>query len=135
MIIEPGKERGRHLVDGAPRVSAAERRRRLGHGAAVLWVTGEGETEARARAEAIERGLFDAGVATIAVPANGAVARACAKAGLVTIVAVDASRAGEAQRPPLREELRSAGILLIDVSGERDPVESALEALAAADVV
>lgn len=35
----------------------------------------------------------------------------------------------------LREGLRSAGIPLIDVSRERDPVAGALEALAAADVV
>ncbi|HYX91671.1 MAG TPA: GTP-binding protein [Myxococcaceae bacterium] len=135
MVVEPAGAGESRLGDGATRpVSAAERRRRLGHGAAVVWVAGEGERAARALAEAIERGLFDAGLTAVAVPANAESARACLRGGLVAIVAVDRAAAGAA----LLEELRSEGIPLIDVSvlsGEESPVQRALEALSAAGVV
>jgi bifunctional enzyme CysN/CysC len=136
MVIEPGGEGESRLDGGATRqVSASERRRRFGHGAAFVWVAGEGEEEARARAEAIEHGLFDAGIAAVAVGASSEVARACSRAGLVVIVAVESSAMGEGGSAALREQLRSAGIPLIEASGEGDPIQRVLEALSAADVL
>ena len=133
MIVGPGLESARQL-DRPSWVSPAERRRRLGHGAALVWVESEGQEEARARAEAIERGLFDAGVIAAIVPPRAEMVRACASAGLVAIVALDTSRKGEGGSPALREELRSLGGPWIDVGLDGDPIQQTLEALSAAGV-
>jgi bifunctional enzyme CysN/CysC/sulfate adenylyltransferase subunit 1 len=131
MIFAVSRPSDIRVID-ATQVSAAERRRRLGHGAAFVWVAGEDGPETRARADAIERGLFDAGVAAVVVPESAEAARACSNAGLVVIIAVDASGV---RAPALREALRSAEIPLIEVSLERDPTQRTLEALTAAGVV
>jgi hypothetical protein len=139
MVVEPAGAGESRLGVGATRaVSPADRRRRLGHGAAVVWVAGDGEHEARALAEAIERGLFDAGLTAVAVPANTEAVRACVRAGLVAIVAADGGAVGEVRRASVNDELRAAGIPLIDLSrlsAEESPSQRALEALSAAGVV
>jgi bifunctional enzyme CysN/CysC len=135
MVTEAGVGEN-NFANGVRRpVSAAERRRRLGHGAAFIWMEAGDEHDARARAEAIERGLFDAGVAAVAVPANAEVAHACSKAGLVVIVAVDRSAMGEGGCAVLRERLHSVGMPVIDVSGDGDFIPRVLEALSSAGVV
>ena len=107
-------------------VSLAERRRRLGHGAALVWVEGEVDRETRARVEALERGLFDAGLSAVAVAPSAEIARACSDAGLIVIVV--GTRA-------MREELRSSALPLIEVAAEGDPIPQTLQALSAAGVL
>ncbi len=68
------------------RVDAGERRRRLGHSGAALWVPDTGEA-ARATAVGLERALFDAGVLATLVEADAGAA-ALVAAGVVAAGAV-----------------------------------------------
>jgi bifunctional enzyme CysN/CysC len=69
-------------------VSAAERRRRLGHAGAALWIVDDGDG-ARALAAGLERALFDAGVLASLVDGEaGATALVAARLVAAGVVAV-----------------------------------------------
>ena len=76
-------------------VSARERRERLGQVGAVVTLSASGEAEASSLAFTLERALFDAGrVAVVLHGASGAQresADACARGGLIAVLAVSSS--------------------------------------------
>ena len=99
-------------------VSAGERRARLGHRGAVLFVEDE------ASAPGLERAIFDLGCATAFVHTTEA-ALACAGAGLVAVCSDDPGRAR------LQAGLRESGIALVEHRGDSPAALARLRALGA----
>jgi bifunctional enzyme CysN/CysC/sulfate adenylyltransferase subunit 1 len=96
------------------RVGAGERRQRLGHAGAALWVADTGAA-ARALAAELERALFDAGVVASLVEADAGpaalLAQGLAAAGVVAVclapgddASVDAARLGVGEDAFIRVE-------------------------------
>ena len=105
-------------------VSPRERRERLGHDGAVILVPGE---VGRAAAYALERELFDRGVTAFAVDAPGGaeVAAACARAGLVAIVA-----GGPAERALLEAAIGAARVVAVsETTAASDAAKAVLAVL------
>jgi bifunctional enzyme CysN/CysC len=103
-------------------VSQRERRERLGHAGAVIVVPVEG---AAAAIYALERELFDRGIAAVAIESTGGaeLAAACARAGLVAVVA-----GGPEQRARLESTLGAGHV--VDLHGAVTATRAAETALA-----
>ncbi|MFL5319413.1 MAG: sulfate adenylyltransferase subunit 1 [Myxococcaceae bacterium] len=118
-MIIGAKEGGANLVSSdVPRVSAAERRLRLGHASAIVYIERESSEIADAAATALERALFDQHLLATVVTNAAEAAIACASAGLV--VAFIAPRDPEARSRALAT-LRLSGEKLIE-SREDEPL-------------
>jgi bifunctional enzyme CysN/CysC len=112
------------------RVDAGERRRRLGHSGAALWVADTGEA-ARATAVGLERALFDAGVLATLVEADAGAA-ALVAAGVVAAGAVAvclAAGADEATADALRLDVGEDAFIRVE------DADGALAALRARGIV
>jgi sulfate adenylyltransferase large subunit len=120
MILEAAghTEPGVRADGPSTRVSAAERRERVGHGGGVVVL----EAEELATAYAVERLLFDRGLLAVVVSGENAEAAAvaCAEAGAIAVCA-DSRRAG----PALLERLGAERVVFV---GARAAEQIAAEA-------
>jgi len=110
--VPPAPASGRRATS---QVDAWERRRRLGHAGAALWVPDTGEA-AKATAVALERALFDAGVVATLLEAEAGTA-ALVAAGVVAagVVAVClAAGASEATADALRHDVGEDAFIRVE---------------------
>ncbi|MCC6556736.1 MAG: sulfate adenylyltransferase subunit CysN [Polyangiaceae bacterium] len=134
MITGPAREPAAAAAGAPERVSAAERARRLGQGAAVIRIEAADPERAAALAVALERRLFDEGLAACALdPARtrgldaAASARLAADLGFLVLVP-----AGAAAGEELRAALQGGAARLVEVLVPVGPLEAAAGAISLA---
>jgi bifunctional enzyme CysN/CysC/sulfate adenylyltransferase subunit 1 len=121
MVLPPragALEEAREVI----RVSPAERQRRTGHAAAVVWVERERDADAVEAAAALERALFDRGLTVTLIEADANASLAVAEAGLV---AVHAARGDTDQRRAQRAAL-SVGPAVLHEAGDPERIAQLL---------